>query len=93
MNKTGLFDKNNIEIAEGDFVSLNGNMTTDDSLGALPNGWFFDEKDIYEVYFDKRINNWSLKMNIEPDDAYNCKYLNHAVSLLHDKLTLIVNKK
>ncbi len=41
MKKTGLFDSNNIEISEGDMVSLSGNMTADNSMGELPNGWAF----------------------------------------------------
>ena len=52
---TGLLDKHGTEIKEGDFVSLAGNMTSDDSFGVLPNGWMFDEEDVYEVYFDPRI--------------------------------------
>ncbi len=82
--KTGLIDKNGTEILSGDFVSLDGNLTTDDSLGVLPNGWFFDSDNIYEVYFDERVKDWSLKLGVEPDTAYNCKYMNHAVGLLHD---------
>lgn len=78
-----LKDKNGREISEGDFVSLAGNITADDSMGALPNGWVFDEDDVYEVYIDHRISNWSLKMGIEPDSPYNSKRLNHALSLLH----------
>ena len=84
------FDKNKTQIKGGDFVSLAGNMTSDDSLGLLPNGWTFDDDDIYEVYFDERINHWSLKLDVEPDSDYNIKYMNHAVTLLHDGSCLIV---
>ena len=79
-----LVDKNGVKINEGDLVSLEGNITTDNTLGHLPNGWTFDENDIYEVYFDNRINNWSLKLGVEPDSDYNRKYMNHAVFLLHN---------
>ncbi len=80
---TGLVDKKGVHIKAGDFVSLAGNTTADDSLGALPNGWTFDETDVYEVFWDNRISNWSLKTGVEPDTPYSVKYLNHAVSLLH----------
>lgn len=81
--ETGLKDKNGVEIKVGDFVSLDGNMTADDSLGELPNGWTFDETDVYQVYFDERISKYSLRLDVEPDSRYNVKYMNHAVSLLY----------
>jgi len=87
---TGLFDKNGVEIKSGNMVSLNGNMTADDSFGTSPNGWTFEEDDVYEVYFDDSIKNWSLKLGIKPDSVYNCKYMSHAVSLLHDARVEIV---
>lgn len=87
---TGLLDKHGVEIRVGDRVSLDGNMTTDDSLGVLPNGWFFNEEDVYEVYFDDRISNYSLRLNVEPDTPENIKYMNHAVALLHSGDVAIV---
>lgn len=87
---TGLLDRNGVEICDGDRVSLDGNMTADDSMGSLPNGWTFDETDVYEVYLDPRINNWSLKLGCDPDTAYNQKYMNHAVALLHDQAVTVV---
>jgi hypothetical protein len=90
---TGLKDIDGAEIQDGDFVSLDGNMTADNSMGSLPNGWTFEEDDVYQVYFDERIKNWSLRMDVEPNTAYNVKYLNHAVSLLHDGRTKIQNTK
>ncbi len=92
MTGTGLFDKGDVEIQAGQFVSLAGNMTADDSLGYLPNGWIFDEEDVYEVFFDETINEWSLKLGCSPDTAENIKYMNHAVGLLHDRAVLIVPK-
>lgn len=78
-----IVDRNGVEIQDGDFVSLDGNMTADDSMGYLPNGWTFDEDDVYQVYHDDRIGTWSLKLGCEPDTPYNIKYMNHAVALLH----------
>lgn len=83
MRETGLKDKHGAMICEFDRVSLAGNMTADNSLGLLPNGWTFDESDVYEVYWDERIPNWSLRLDTEPDTPYNIKYMNHAVGLLH----------
>ncbi len=90
MRETGLKDKNGAMIHEGNFVSLDGNMTADNSMGVLPNGWTFDKDDVYEVYFDETIQNWSLKLDVEPNTACNVKYMNHAVSLLHDESVEIV---
>lgn len=87
---TGLLDSDGVEICAGDMVSLDGNMTADDSLGILPNGWTFDETDVYEVYMDDRIGKWSLKLGCEPDTAYNIKYMNHACSLLHSESVKVV---
>lgn len=83
MKEIGIKDRNDIMIKDGDFVSLVNNITADDSFGFLPNGWTFDEEDVYQVYWDNRINNWSLKLGVEPDTEYNIKYMNHAVGLLH----------
>jgi len=80
---TCLRDKNGDMIRDGDRVSLSGNITADDSLGLLPNGWFFEDDDVFRVYFDTRINSWSLDLGVEPDSGYNIKYMNHAVGLLH----------
>lgn len=91
---TGLRDRHGQPIFDGDFISLAGNITADNSLGPLPNGWTFDDTDIYQVYYDKRISNWSLKIGVEPDTSYNVKYLNHALSILHEqKATKVLEKK
>ena len=83
--ETGLIDSDGKMIFDGNMVSLGGNMTTDNSLGHLPNGWFFEEEDVYQVRFDRNIDNWSLDLDVEPDTLHNRKYINHALSLLHGK--------
>lgn len=88
--ETGLLDSEGIMIFEGDRVSLAGNMTADDSMGLLPNGWIFDEEDIYEVYYEPSIKTWSLKLGVQPDSAENRKYYNHALSLLHGKAVKVI---
>jgi len=91
MNKpTGLFDRNNKEINEGDWVSLDGNITSGNSAIGVPSGWLFEETDVYQVYFDTTISNWALKLGVEPDTLYNVTYMNHATSLLHSGDTTIV---
>ena len=84
ISNTGLKDRSGQEIHNGDRVSLDGNMTADNTFGTLPNGWVFDQDDIYEVYFDDRIECWSLQLGVEPDSELNRKYISHAVSLLHE---------
>lgn len=91
--KTGLFDREGTEIENGDHVGLDG-ITADNSMGELPNGWnFSQEEDIFEVYFDERIKNWSLKLGCEPDTPYNIKYMNHAVGMLHCGDCIVVAKQ
>lgn len=92
MKDTGILSSDGIMIKDGDWVSLDGNMTADDSMGADPNGWIFDEDDVYQVYFDERVKNWSLRLGIEPDTPYNVKYMNHAISLLYDGDVKIVDE-
>lgn len=92
MKKT-LYDINGRIIKSGCLVSLDGNMTADNSMGDLPNGWIFDDKDVYEVFFDHTINALSLKLGCKPDSRYNIKYMNHAVSLLHGGKTRLISKR
>jgi hypothetical protein len=92
LKATGIIDRSGREIIDGDMVSLDGNMTADDSLGLLPNGWTFTQEDVYEVYFDPRINTWSLMLGVEPDSPLNRKYMDHAVGLLHDGAVTIFGR-
>ena len=86
----GIQDREGVMIKDGDFVSLDGNITADNSMGHLPNGFMFEESDVYKVYWDDRIDDWSLKLGVEPDTEYNCKYMSHAVSLLHEGRVTII---
>ena len=79
-------------IFDGDWVSLDGNMTADDSLGSLPNGWVFCKDDVYEVAYDYKVSAWGLKLPWPPDDPYNRKYTNHAYSLLLNGDVTVVDK-
>lgn len=88
---TGIVDRKGREIREGDWVSLDGNMTADDSLGLLPNGFFFDEDDVFQVWWDDRCKAWGLRLGVQPNEGAdyiergtNTKYVNHAYSLLND---------
>jgi len=88
---TGLKDRDGNTIFSDDLVSYDGIMTADDSLGSLPNGWTFEESDVYKVYFDTSIEEWSVDAGIRPDTPYNVKLLNHLTELLHEGEVLKVD--
>lgn len=76
-------DRDGKIIKAEDYVSLSGLMTADDSMSWLPNGWSFDDDDVFRVYFDDRIGTLSLDMGVGLDSEHNTKLLNHALSLLY----------
>ena len=84
---TGLQDKHGNEIREGDWISLDGNITADDTFGLLPNGYVFNEEHVYQVFWDKDAvygkGCWGLRTEEKPDSDENKKYLNHVYTLLH----------
>lgn len=99
--ETGYPDRRGEMIHEGDFVCLGDDpnennsmgtvMTADDSMGHLPNGWFFDITDIYKVVWDQERQGFTLDIpDTLPDSEYNCKYLNHARSRFVSCSSLIV---
>ena len=87
---TGLCDADGQPIYDGGYISLDGQITNDDSMGLLPNGWVFTEEDVYQVRYDAIINNWVLDLPVNPDSDYNRKYLSHACCLLHNSNCLLV---
>ena len=90
---TGLFDRNGHEICVGDYVSIGGNITADDSMGPLPNGWTFWDDEFFQVVYDDFLKTWSLSFDLEPDSPLNAKYIHHALALLHNGCAELVNEE
>jgi hypothetical protein len=88
MRNTNLLDSTGKEIYEGDFVSLEGNITVGDGFRG---GFVFTEEDTYKVFFDERISNWSLEIEEDFTKYSEVLFLNHAVSLLHSESVKLVN--
>lgn len=79
----GVSDRHGNPICEGDYVSLARNGTTDDSADLMSTDGVFHESDVYQVYWDDGIKDWSLLLPAEPDSLYQVTYMNHAVRRLH----------